>query len=89
MQEIVILSKSYNLKLTSYPELLPGNDNRVNMTYYPAKCAANMVGTIGGGGEAKAGAGRNKNGRRTLKIFQEKWYAREISRFVCNKVRLF
>ena len=30
-----------------------------------------------------------KNGRRTLKIFWEDWYAREISRFVCNKVRLF
>ena len=29
-----------------------------------------------------------KNGRRTLKIFWEYWYAREISRFVCNKVRL-
>ena len=31
----------------------------------------------------------SKNGRRTLKIFWENWYAREISRFVCNKVRLF
>ena len=30
-----------------------------------------------------------KNGRRTLKIFWEDWYAREISRFVCNEVRLF
>ena len=33
--------------------------------------------------------GGSKNGRRTLKIFWEDWYAREISRFVCNKVRLF
>ena len=33
--------------------------------------------------------GGSKNGRRALKIFWEDWYAREISRFVCNKVRLF
>ena len=33
--------------------------------------------------------GRSKNWRRTLKIFWEDWYAREISRFVCNKVQLF
>ena len=26
---------------------------------------------------------------RTLKIFWEDWYAREISRFVCNEVQLF
>ena len=31
----------------------------------------------------------SKNGRRTLKIFWEDWYAPEISRFVCNKVQLF
>ena len=30
-----------------------------------------------------------KNGQRTLKIFWDDWYAREISRFVCNKVRCF
>ena len=33
--------------------------------------------------------GGSKNGRRTLKILWEDWYAREISRFVCNKVRFF
>ena len=33
--------------------------------------------------------GRIKKGGPTLKIFWEDWYAREISRFVCNKVRLF
>ena len=33
--------------------------------------------------------GGSKNGLCTLKIFWEDWYAREISRFVCNKVRLF
>ena len=33
--------------------------------------------------------GGSKYGQRTLKIFWEDWYAREISRFVCNKVRLF
>ena len=32
--------------------------------------------------------GGSKNGRRTLKIFWEDWYAREILHFVCNKVRL-
>ena len=37
----------------------------------------------------KLDEGGLKNGRRTLKIFWEDWYAREISRFVCNKVRLF
>ena len=29
--------------------------------------------------------GGSKNGRLTLKIFWEDWYAREISCFVCNK----
>ena len=33
--------------------------------------------------------GGSKNGRRTLKIFWEDWYEREISHCVCNKVRLF
>ena len=33
--------------------------------------------------------GGSRNGRRTLKIFWEGWYAREVSRFVRNKVRLF
>ena len=33
--------------------------------------------------------GGSKNGRRTFGIFWEDCYAREISRFVCNKVRLF
>ena len=30
--------------------------------------------------------GGSKNGWRTLKIFWEDWYAREISRFVCTIV---
>ena len=33
--------------------------------------------------------GGSKNGRPTLKIFWKDWYAGEISRFVCNEVRLF
>ena len=39
--------------------------------------------------EFEQNQGGSKYGRRTLKIFWEDWYAREISRFVCNKVRLF
>ena len=44
--------------------------------YYMRSCVASLQGGL-------------KNGRRTLKIFWEDWYAREISRFVCNKVPLF
>ena len=33
--------------------------------------------------------GGSKNGQRTFGIFWEDCYAREISCFVCNKVRLF
>ena len=74
---------------TDFVRYLIGSASRVNWDKLTVGETVQDIESVGQRDWFTCDQGRVKNGRRTLKVFWEDWYAQEISRFVCNKVRLF